>query len=113
MIIVVGQPNVSIAVECAAILLAGAAILGGQPGINALAASSYSTELRATGVGWCLGIGRVGSILGPLTAAELIARQVTNEFLFVVAAVPAALASLLIVAMASTQPGRERHFDSE
>jgi AAHS family 4-hydroxybenzoate transporter-like MFS transporter len=96
----VGMPGLPVSLECAAVLLAGVSILGGQPGINALAASIYPTHLRATGVGWCLGIGRAGSIAGPVLAAQLIARHSSNENLFLFAAIPAALSALMIRRMA-------------
>lgn len=47
------------------VFVAGWCIVGGQPGLNALAATYYPTAMRSTGVGWCLGIGRLGGILGP------------------------------------------------
>jgi hypothetical protein len=62
MIAGVGRPDLPVAAACAVVLLAGATIMGGQPGINAMATFVYPTQLRATGVGWCLGIGRAGSI---------------------------------------------------
>jgi AAHS family 4-hydroxybenzoate transporter-like MFS transporter len=108
MIAAAGQPDIPFIAECAVILLAGVAIVGGQPGINALATSVYPTQLRATGVGWCLGIGRAGSIVGPMAAAQLIAHHFTNDILFLFAAVPAAISSLLIAGMAKTQPRRDR-----
>jgi MFS transporter, AAHS family, 4-hydroxybenzoate transporter len=103
MIALVGRTNIPVALECALILIAGMSIVGGQPGINALATSIYPTRLRATGVGWCLGIGRAGSIVGPLAAAQLIAHHFTNEILFMFAAIPAALSSLVMLGMATTQ----------
>jgi AAHS family 4-hydroxybenzoate transporter-like MFS transporter len=99
MIAAIGQPALSIVVECVVVLFAGVAILGGQPGINALATSVYPTQLRATGVGWCLGIGRAGSIVGPMAAAQLIAHHFANDILFIFAAIPAAISSLLIAGM--------------
>ena len=100
MVAAVGRPGSPAIVECAVVLLAGASIVGGQPGINALATSVYPTQLRATGVGWCLGIGRAGSIAGPVVAAQLIGQHWTNESLFMFAAVPAAVSSLIIAGMA-------------
>jgi AAHS family 4-hydroxybenzoate transporter-like MFS transporter len=47
------------------VFIAGWCIVGGQPGLNALAATYYPTAMRSTGVGWCLGVGRVGGIIGP------------------------------------------------
>jgi hypothetical protein len=55
-----------------------------------------------------LGIGRAGSIVGPTAAAQLIAYHFTNEILFMIAAIPAAISSLLIAGTAKTQPRRER-----
>jgi AAHS family 4-hydroxybenzoate transporter-like MFS transporter len=104
MIAGVGRPDIPVAAACVVVLLAGATIVGGQPGINALATFVYPTSLRATGVGWCLGIGRAGSIVGPLVAARLIAHQYTNESLFMFAAVPAAFSSLVILGMAKAHP---------
>jgi MFS transporter, AAHS family, 4-hydroxybenzoate transporter len=108
MITAVGQPALPVIVECLVVLFAGVAILGGQPGINALATSLYPTQLRATGVGWCLGVGRAGSIVGPVAAAQLIAHHFANDTLFLFAAIPAALSSLLIAGMAKTHPRPEQ-----
>ena len=106
MIAGVGRPDMPVAAVCAVVFLAGSTIVGGQPGINALATFVYPTQLRATGVGWCLGIGRAGSIVGPMAAAQLIAHQYTNESLFMFAAIPAVFSSLMIAGMAKTQPRR-------
>jgi MFS transporter, AAHS family, 4-hydroxybenzoate transporter len=108
MIAAIGRPDLPVTTVCAVVLLAGVSIVGGQPGINALAASVYPTGLRATGVGWCLGIGRAGSIVGPVIAAQLIARHWTSEELFLIAGVPAALSALLIWGMARVS-SRDEH----
>jgi len=42
---------------------------GTQFALNALAAAFYPPVIRSTGIGWAVGIGRVGAILGPLAAA--------------------------------------------
>ncbi len=98
-IALVGQPGIGIAVLFAAITVAGFCIVGGQPAVNALAASYYPTALRSTGVGWSLGIGRFGSILGPVVGGALIGLQWTNSSLFLAAAVPAFLSGLMIVGL--------------
>jgi AAHS family 4-hydroxybenzoate transporter-like MFS transporter len=46
--------------------VAGFMIIGAQGGLNALAANFYPTAVRSTGIGWALGVGRIGSIVGPL-----------------------------------------------
>ena len=50
-------------------------MIGGQPGINALSATYYPTYLRSTGVGWGLGVGRIGAIVGPYLGGMLLGRQ--------------------------------------
>jgi len=62
-----------------------------------LTATLYPTSLRATGVGWSLGIGRAGSIIGPVVAGQLVELQWSNTALFVAAAVPALASCLMIV----------------
>ena len=46
---------------------AGFCILGGQNVLNNFTAATYDTEVRGTGVGMMLGVGRLGGILGPFT----------------------------------------------
>ncbi|WP_287881673.1 MFS transporter [Aquitalea sp.] len=79
----------------ALVFLVGFAVVGGQPAINAMAASFYPTTLRTTGVGWSLGIGRIGSVLGPMVGGQLIALNWTQVALFQLVALP----SLLIVVL--------------
>jgi MFS transporter, AAHS family, 4-hydroxybenzoate transporter len=52
--------------------VSGFVIIGAQGGLNALAARFYPTSIRSTGVGWALGIGRLGSIVGPLMGGMLL-----------------------------------------
>jgi MFS transporter, AAHS family, 4-hydroxybenzoate transporter len=62
----------SLPLVCAAAFTLGFLVTGAQAGLNALAASFYPTSIRSTGVGWALGVGRVGSIVGPLVAGMLL-----------------------------------------
>ncbi|WP_434630147.1 MFS transporter [Chromobacterium sp. CV08] len=71
-------------------------IIGGQPAVNALAASAYPTGLRATGVGWSLGVGRVGSVLGPWLGGVLIGLAWSQSALFALLAL-VSLASAAVV----------------
>jgi AAHS family 3-hydroxyphenylpropionic acid transporter len=54
-------------------LLAGLFLVGGQSVLYALASSIYPTHVRGTGVGAAVAVGRMGSILGPLIAGQLLA----------------------------------------
>src|SRR6202012_3560078 len=86
-----------------AIFVAGFCIVGGQIAANALAAAFYPTAVRATGVGWALGIGRVGSIVGPLVGGVLLSMKWSAGEVFVTAAcapLGAALAALALSRLA-------------
>lgn len=77
-----------------AIFAAGFCIVGGQIAANALAAAFYPTAVRATGVGWALGIGRVGSIVGPLVGGALLSMKWSAAEVFMTAGCAALCAAL-------------------
>jgi len=83
----------NLVVTTIAVVMAGAGIIGGQTAANALAAAAYPTQIRSTGVGWALGIGRIGSIIGPLVAAGLLMVHVSVRGIFLISAVPALVAA--------------------
>ncbi len=68
--------------------LIGFGLMGGLTGLNAVSGTFYPTYIRSTGVGWALGIGRIGSILGPVLGGLLISFNPSNSVLFTCAAVP-------------------------
>jgi len=90
----IGQLGHSVALVTAAIFAAGFCIVGGQIAANALAAGFYPTSVRATGVGWALGIGRVGSIIGPLVGGALLTAKWSTGSVFMAAATAAMCAAL-------------------
>jgi AAHS family 4-hydroxybenzoate transporter-like MFS transporter len=79
----------------------GFCIVGGQPAVNALAGHFYPTTLRSTGIGWSLGIGRIGSVIGPLVGGQLIALNWSNAQLFHAAALPVLCSALLVLTLAA------------
>jgi AAHS family 4-hydroxybenzoate transporter-like MFS transporter len=81
------------------VFVSGLLVVGTQFGINALAASIYLTSVRSTGVGWALGIGRIGSIVGPLIGGTLVASHASLATVFRVAAVPALVAGAAVLLM--------------
>ena len=85
----------------------GFCVVGGQPAVNALAGHFYPTSLRSTGIGWSLGIGRIGSVIGPLVGGQLIALDWSNAALFHAAAVPVLCSALLVIALAGATRQRD------
>ncbi len=76
-----------------AVFVAGFCVVGGQGTANGLAASIYPTVVRGTGVGWALGIGRIGSIIGPAIGAAMLAQKLDRSSIFLACAVPALIAA--------------------
>jgi len=84
--------------------LVGFFLIGGQIGLNAIAGTVYPTDIRSTGVGWALGIGRIGSILGPVLGGILLSLRLPFPSIFVYAALAifaCAVAVLLLCGVAS------------
>jgi AAHS family 4-hydroxybenzoate transporter-like MFS transporter len=82
-----------------AISLLGLVVQGAQAGLNALVAAYYPTSIRSTGLGWALGIGRIGSIVGPLVGGLMLSLAWTNERIFMSGMIPAAIAALAVAAI--------------
>jgi AAHS family 4-hydroxybenzoate transporter-like MFS transporter len=70
------------AVLLTATFFAGFFVLGIQSGINVIGALIYPTSLRANGSGWELGIGRIGSIVGPIVGGLLIGLSVDKLYMW-------------------------------
>jgi MFS transporter, AAHS family, 4-hydroxybenzoate transporter len=96
-IAVIGQPGLSLAFLNVVVFVAGWCVVGGQPGMNAFAATFYPTYLRSTGVGWALGVGRIGAIVGPYIGGLMIRAQWTSQELFWAAAVPAVVSAVTLL----------------
>jgi len=77
---------------------AGFCIVGGQIGANAFTGTLYPTAVRATGVGWALGMGRFGSVIGPMLVTALLALKFDISVILELAALPAIAAGLFFYA---------------
>jgi MFS transporter, AAHS family, 4-hydroxybenzoate transporter len=98
-IALIGKPGLSLSMLFTVVFLAGFGVVGGQTAINALSATYYPTDLRATGIGAGLGIGRIGAIIGPVVGGVLMGRHLPTQNLFLVAAVPALISAIVMMAM--------------
>ena len=72
---------------------------GGFVGLYMVAARLYPAEIRTTGVGWGIGLGRFGAVTAPYAAGLLIAAGWDKSDLFLMFAAPLVLGGLVIVAM--------------
>jgi AAHS family 4-hydroxybenzoate transporter-like MFS transporter len=86
------------------LFVAGFFLIGAQSGLSALASAFYPTSGRATGVGWGLGIGRIGSIVGPVMGGVLLGTHLDLPSMFLLVAVPTLVAALTVFVMGLTRP---------
>ena len=81
----------------AMIFAIGFLLQGAFTGMYALSARVYPTAVRATGIGWGAGLGRVGAILSPTIAGFLAASGWNMYLLFLVFAAPLIIAATVVV----------------
>lgn len=83
-----GTVQMGVAATMATAFLIGVLLQGGYNGIWPLAAGAYPASIRATGIGWAIGIGRSGAIVGPWAGGHLMATQTPLPMIFAVYCVP-------------------------
>jgi len=88
------------------VLLAGFAVNAAQLGMTVVAAQLYPTAARSTGVGWGLGIGRLGAVISPTLGGFALAAHWARPTLFVLAAIPALICA---VGMVFLSMAKRRH----
>jgi AAHS family 4-hydroxybenzoate transporter-like MFS transporter len=94
-----------------AMFLTGFSINGGQPSLNTISAIYYPTAVRATGIGWALGVGRIGAVLGPMVGGMLVGAHFSQPQVVLANVVPAAIAATAILALRQKR-SRERAAES-
>ncbi len=76
------------------IFLIGVTVQGGFNGFYPMATRIYPINLRATGIGWAVGAGRTGAIVGPLIFGVLLDQGVSISILFILFSVPLVIAGI-------------------
>ena len=94
-----------------AVAVAGLGSVGTQILVNGYVAVHYPTPVRATALGWALGVGRAGAIVGPLFGGWVLASGIGFEWNFYGFAVPA-LAGALLIALVPRPGGNTAHVTS-
>ena len=79
------------------VAVAGAATVGTQNLTHSYTSQFYPVTIRSTALGWALGVGRIGAILGPIIGGILLASGLTLQLNFIVFASPGVIAALAVV----------------
>jgi benzoate transport len=74
---------------------------GGFIALYAVGTRIYPAAIRMTGIGWAIGVARLGAVLGPWIAGVLVARGMGMAGSFLVFAIPLAIAALAVTSMRS------------
>ncbi len=74
-------------------LVLGFVVQSAQGALGALSATFYPTAIRSTGVGWALGIGRIGSIVGPMLGGLMLTLRWGPREILLAGAIPALCAA--------------------
>src|SRR5262249_8397870 len=73
--------------------LAGMTIIGSQTGANGTCGKLYPARMRTSGLGWALGIGRLGGIAAPGLGGYLLASGLAPTQIFLSAGLFALIAA--------------------
>jgi benzoate transport len=77
--------------------LVGFFLMGSITGLYMLSPKLYPPEIRTTGMGWAIGIGRIGAIISPFIAGVLLDLNWGTSSLFFVFAIPMIIGMLAII----------------
>jgi AAHS family 4-hydroxybenzoate transporter-like MFS transporter len=88
----------------ALIFIVGCSVFGAQLNLSAISANYYPVFMRSTGIGWTMGMGRFGSVVGPTIGGALIAFGLSRGQMFLSAALPAILAGIIVIFMSFNVP---------
>ncbi|WP_428910865.1 MFS transporter [Niallia sp. Krafla_26] len=78
------------------VAIAGAATVGTQNLTHSYTSQFYPVTMRSTALGWALGIGRIGGIMGPTIGGILLTSGLTLQLNFLVFAIPGIIAALAV-----------------
>ena len=88
----------------------GFVVQGAQGGLSAVAATFYPISIRSTGIGWCLGVGRIGSIVGPMLGGVMLKLNWSPREILLAGSIPAlcaAAASFTSMRLGSNLPDQQ------
>jgi MFS transporter, AAHS family, benzoate transport protein len=89
--------GLSVGVLYVVVAAAGLGSVGTQILLNGYVASYYGADHRASALGWTLGIGRLGAILGPTVGGWLLASSLGVDWNFYAFAIAATVGATLVL----------------
>jgi AAHS family 4-hydroxybenzoate transporter-like MFS transporter len=95
----IGLASLPHLVLLAAIFLMGCCTVGGMTGINGMTAALYPARVRTTGMGWALGVGRLGGIGGPWLGGVLLSLGWPPRQIFLCTCITGAIATAAVVTL--------------
>lgn len=79
------------------VAIAGAATVGTQNLTHSYTSQFYQVTIQSTALGWALGVGRIGAILGPTVGGILLASELTLQLNFLIFAIPGVIAAIAVI----------------
>ena len=79
------------------LLAIGAGTSGTQFAFNALSAAFYPPLIRSTGVGWAVGVGRIGAILGPAFGGFILSAKLATPYVLGLLIIPVLLCAFCVM----------------
>jgi benzoate transport len=74
-------------------------LMGAITGFYTLCPALYPADIRATAMGWAIGIGRIGAIFSPFVAGVLLDLEWTSSSLFIVFSIPMLVGLIFVMSI--------------
>ena len=100
----VGYVTGNVGLALAMVFFAGFFGVGSQFSTQSVSTVFYPVKIRSTGIGWALGLGRAGTVVGPLWVGALLTASWSLENLFLVVAIPQLVALVAMLMLAARYP---------
>lgn len=100
---VFGAASANLGMAFATAVGLGVFLFASMAGLYGLVPATYPAAVRATGMGWAIGIGRIGAIVAPFMAGLLLDGGWSPASLYYVFALPLVAAALAVLATGAAQ----------
>jgi MFS transporter, AAHS family, 4-hydroxybenzoate transporter len=74
----------------------GLLVVGATNAMLAVAAMLYPTHMRSTGIGWAMGVGRFGQLIGPIAVGWMLAAQLSKASVFFAGAIACVVSATFV-----------------